>query len=677
MGIERVQTSSSQLSQFWLEIEAMHYALCRNFHWGFCLFVFPEHRNPCDVPTSMPPYSVPHHPSLPESSRVETTQDRDRQHEHETALDFSIHKRDEVPSINDDSMNSSEGQSSPIPAMSPVIKLERESVCRDYSTDLHRTTPQSRREELNNSLKRSAVSPPLPPSPIKMEPLSPVTPVKRPAPNGLIEDILSKRMRYEDQLAKDNTMFQIQNLLAPSHVKKPLPRKELPSSVFPTSMLPGSCFPFSYRPNPFMPPLLSGRILEGEKLKNPFGGNGLLMPAPQRLPPLPMMCPTNPLTSIYGMNSMFPMGPYPGLAPWPMLPASYPNGLQAQTPCAPSPLRISPTRPQPQYLQHASPNRTLPSPMKSSPVPINEALNLSNPKSDSLSDQIRGFRSLPYPLKKKDGKMHYECNICLKTFGQLSNLKVHLRTHTGERPFKCKLCGKGFTQLAHLQKHNLVHTGEKPHQCVVCQKRFSSTSNLKTHMRLHSGEKPFHCKICPAKFTQFVHLKLHRRLHTNERPYECVKCNRKYISASGLKTHWKTSNCMPADTHIELGQLYAGVDEMDLERAAVGIPLESPPLACSSSSSSSPHLIINHYHEDSLNSSGLHSEANSSGEDSFSNDRSSPILEPQTALSTSPTRPFEEPTSPQSAHFRDEDNCQSRPCSLVVDDNVSNVQNCS
>jgi hypothetical protein len=176
-------------------------------------------------------------------------------------------------------------------------------------------------------------------------------------------------------------------------------------------------------------------------------------------------------------------------------------------------------------------------------------------------------------------RQQHVCEFCAKTYTKLSDLTLHVKTHTHpERPFSCADCDgepsfpnrsalKLHQKLVHdkssssssittydctycaricpsrsaLDKHVLVHTGTKPHACPTCGKRFTQISHVNHHVRtVHERvERPKNhfCALCGKAFTNSSMLAKHAKTHTSERPFKCHLCTKGFIQKTHLQTH--------------------------------------------------------------------------------------------------------------------------------------------
>lgn len=58
-------------------------------------------------------------------------------------------------------------------------------------------------------------------------------------------------------------------------------------------------------------------------------------------------------------------------------------------------------------------------------------------------------------LNEKTGRFNQrrQCKVCLKTFGKMSNVKDHVRTHNQLKPFSCSFCPQTFSQQGNRDRH--------------------------------------------------------------------------------------------------------------------------------------------------------------------------------------------------------------------------------
>lgn len=80
-------------------------------------------------------------------------------------------------------------------------------------------------------------------------------------------------------------------------------------------------------------------------------------------------------------------------------------------------------------------------------------------------------------------QMPHKCTICGKDFASIGQLGRHMSKHTGLKTFECEDCLKRFGNKSNLNQHKLTHM-EPRHQCPLCdrERKFRSTGNLKKHI---------------------------------------------------------------------------------------------------------------------------------------------------------------------------------------------------
>lgn len=140
--------------------------------------------------------------------------------------------------------------------------------------------------------------------------------------------------------------------------------------------------------------------------------------------------------------------------------------------------------PIPTPLKFVHPTHPIPSPNDIVDIPKFAGLDRNHLAGASSSFQVGETQYSYLQDSTRKNKRGHLCIYCGKLYSRKYGLKIHLRTHTGYKPLKCKVCLRPFGDPSNLNKHIRLHAeGDTPYRCEYCGKVLVRRRDLDRHIR--------------------------------------------------------------------------------------------------------------------------------------------------------------------------------------------------